>query len=399
MRITRSIETIFITACLLETSLVSLAGDWPNFRGPNHDGISSEKGLRTDWKSAPKHLWEREIGPAYSSFACVGDRVYTCGTADGKQVLMCLDADTGKVDWSHPFEKEYRDSMGDGTRATPTVDDGRVYIVGGHGAVVCCDAKSGSEIWSHEFKHTPQWGYSGSVLIDGDLAIFSAGGSDGATRAVNKKSGKKVWTCDNDEPGYATPLPFEMGGRKYLCAFTANRATLIDIAAGRPVGKIPWETDWKVNAAAPIYHDGYLFLNSGYHTGCALYKLTAKDGQIDAQEVWKSKVFLNKFQSAILTGGNLYASDEKAFKCVDFLTGKERWKQNRTANGTLVLTDGKLFLLTEGGELRVGKPDASGFTPTATARILEGKCWTAPVVANGRLYARNMEKAVCIDLR
>ncbi len=375
------------------------AADWPNFRGPNHDGISGESGLNTDWKEKPKVLWEHEIGAAYSSFASVGDRVYTCGTADKKQVLFCLNAATGNVEWSHPFEKEYRDSMGDGTRSTPTVDDGRVYIVGGHGTVVCCDAKSGSEIWKQRFKHTPQWGYSGSVLIEGDLAIFSAGGSDGATRAVDKKSGKKVWTCDDDEPGYATPLPFEMGGRKFICVFTANRATIIDLVARKPVGTIPWETDWKVNAAAPIYHDGYLFLNSGYHTGCGLFKLTAKNGKIDAQEVWKSKVFLNKFQSAILTGGNLYASDEKAFKCVDWMTGKEKWKQNRTANGTLVLADGRLFLLTEGGELRVGKPDPTGFKPTVTAKILDGKCWTVPVIANGRLYARNMEKAVCIDLR
>jgi outer membrane protein assembly factor BamB len=390
----------FLAALIAMTfANVTRADDWPNFRGPTHDGISRETGFKTNWQGKPKVLWERDIGAAYSSFACLGDRVYTCGSAEGQQVLFCLEAESGKVEWSRPFEDEYRDQMGNGTRATPTVEDGRVYIVGGHGKVLCCDAKTGSEIWSEQFKHTPQWGYSGSVLIQGNLAIFPAGGSDGATRAVDKTTGKKVWQCDDDEPGYATPLPFEFGGRKFICAFTANRATIIDLDAGKQVGKISWTTDWKVNAAAPIYHDGDLFLNSGYHTGCGLFKLTAKNGKITAKEVWKSKVLMNKFQSAILTGGNLYASDEKAFKCVDFLTGKEKWKEARTANGTLVLADGRLFLLTEKGELRVGKPDPTGFKPTAEAKILDGKCWTAPVLANGRLYARNMDKVVCIDLR
>lgn len=399
MQIGRSLP-LFITVCCFFTAVtVSLADDWPNFRGPSHDGISSETGLTIDWKGSPKVLWEREIGSAYSSFACVGDRVYTCGAADGQQVLYSLEADTGKVVWSRPIENEYRDSMGNGTRATPTADDGRVYIVGGHGRVLCCDAKTGSEIWSEQFKHVPQWGYSGSVLIQGDLAIFPAGGSDGALRAVNKKTGKLKWKCDNDEPGYATPLPFEFGGKKYVCGFTANRATIVDLATGKKAASIPWGTDWKVNAASPIYHDGHLFLNSGYHTGCGVFKLEAKGDKLKAKEVWRSKVLLNKFQSAILTGGNLYASDEKAFKCVDFLTGKERWSQPRTANATLVLADGKLLLLTEKGELRVGTPDPSGFKPTAEAKILDGRCWTVPVLANGRLYARNLEKVVCIDLR
>ena len=392
-------RTLVAVITVFSSVNLAVAGDWPNFRGPEHNGISAEKGLKTDWNGSPKVLWEHPIGSAFSSFAVVGDRVYTCGCADGQQVLYCLDANTGKEIWKRPFEKELRDEFSTGPRATPTVNDGRVYVVGGSGTVLCCDAESGSEIWSQRYKHVPQWGYSGSVLIEGNLAIFQAGGSDGSLRAVDKKTGKKVWRCDNDDPGYATPLPFEFGGRKFICGFSANRASIIDLEAGKVVGKIPWKTDWKVNAAAPIYHDGHLFLNSGYQTGCGLFKLSAAKGKITAKEIWKSKVLLNKFQSAILTGGNIYSSDERAFKCVDFMTGQERWKQPRTANGTLALADGKLFLLTEGGELRVGTPDPSGFKPTAEAKILDGRCWTVPVIANGRLYARNLEKAVCVDLR
>lgn len=374
------------------------AADWPNFRGPNHDGICSEKKIRTDFKEPPRVLWERQIGSAFSSFAVVGGLAYTCGTEDKQQVLLCLDAETGEVRWKVPFEKEYRDSFGDGCRATPTVHDGLVYIVGAHGRVLCCDAKTGSEVWSQTYDHKPQWGYSGSVLIEGDMAIFQAGKADGALRAVNRKTGKLVWKCDDDEPGYATPMPFEHNGTRYVCSFNAHRAVIADIKTGKRALTIPWKTDWNVNAAAPIYDDGKLFLNSGYKTGCGLFTLSGKGTKLKAREVWQSKVLLNKFQSAILTGGRLYSSDEKALKCVDFKTGEEAWKVPRIANGTLILVAGNLFLLTEKGELQIGKPDATKWAPHATAQILDDKCWTVPVISGGRLYARNLDRAICVDV-
>lgn len=375
------------------------AGDWPNFRGPNHDGICTETGIRTEFTEPPTVLWQREVGSAFSSFAVVGGRVFTCGTEDKRQVLLCLSADTGEVIWKVPFEKEYRDNFGDGCRATPTVSDGLVYIAGAHGRVLCCNAETGSEVWSEEFDHKPQWGYSGSVLVEGDVAIFQAGKGDGALRAVNKKSGKLVWKCDSDEPGYATPLPFDFNGTRYVCSFNAHRAVVAELATGKKALSIPWETDWNVNAAAPIYHEGHLFLNSGYKTGCGLFALSKGAGALESEEVWRSKVLLNKFQSAILTGRKLYASDEKAFKCVDFMTGRETWKVPRVANGTLILAEGQLFLLTERGELQVGRPSPEGWQPHSKVEILDDKCWTVPVISGGRLFARNLERVVCLDIR
>ncbi len=383
----------------LSSTGVIYAGDWANFRGPSHDGRCGERNLSTIWGDGPKVLWDREVGSAFSSFAAVGDRLYTCGTEDRKQVLICLDASTGEIIWKQPFEKEYRDQFGDGCRATPTVNDGRVYIVGAHGRVLCCDARTGAKVWSQNFDHKPQWGYSGSVLVEGPLAIFQAGGGDGALRAVDKVSGKLVWTCDGDQPGYSTPLPFSFNGRRYVCGFAANRAVVAEIETGNKALSIPWSTDWKVNAAAPVFEDGHLFLNSGYQTGCGLFKLTAKGSALAADEVWRSKVLLNKFQSAILSDGKLFASDEKALKCVDFISGKENWSVPRVSNGTIILADGKLWLLTEKGELQVGPTSLGGFQPTARAQVLSGRCWTVPIIYNGRLYARNLERCICLDLR
>jgi outer membrane protein assembly factor BamB len=203
------------------------AADWPNWRGPNHDGISPETGLRVQWDRPLPLVWEREVGSAFSSFACVDGKVYTCGTQGAEQVLFCLDADSGTVVWQQPFEEEYQERQGgDGTRATPAVSEGRVYVLGARGRLVCLDTRTGSEIWSTRFSHMPTWGYSGSVLIEGDLAIVSAGGADGSLAAFNKKTGEPVWKSGDDLVGYATPYPFTFENRRYIAAFLGKCAMI-----------------------------------------------------------------------------------------------------------------------------------------------------------------------------
>lgn len=378
---------------------IVLGEDWPNFRGPRHDGISAETGLRTTWSQPIPLVWERSVGSAYSSFSCVGDRVYTCGEKDDYQALFCLDADTGETLWTSSFEEAFRNSYGDGTRATPTVDDGLVYILGGHGKLTCVDAETGRERWSHKFNNKPTWGYSGSVLIEGDLAIASGGGGDGALVAFDKKTGKVIWKCGNDPAGYGSPYPFDYGDGRYIAVFTGNSAVIADAKTGKQVGRIPWKTDWDVNAASPIFHDGHLFLTSGYKTGSGLFKVGKEGGGLSFTPVWKSKVLLNKFQSPVLYRGKLYSSDQKAFKCIDFMTGDQHWIQRRLKHGTVVLADEYLYFLTASGELQIGKASPGGFEPETKAKILDGRCWSVPVLHRGRIYARNLDRVVCFDLK
>lgn len=387
-------------------SLLSLAAaghalaDWPNFRGPRHDGVSDEKGFRTAWTEKIPFVWEREAGPAFSSFACVGDRVYTCGTVDKQQTLFGLNAKTGDILWQRPFEEEYRERQGgDGTRATPTVYDGRVYILGARGLLLCVDAESGSELWRKRFHHVPQWGYSGSVLIEGDLAIVSAGGKEGALLALDRKTGQQRWLCGENAAGYATPYPFTFQGKRYVVGFAGDAAILAELTTGREVLRIPWKTDYEVNAASPIYHEGYLYLGSGYDTGSAVLKLRSDGDRLAAETVWQSKVLMPKFQSPILYEGKLYCSDQKALVCVDFLTGKEHWRKPRIRNGTLIVADRHLLLLTEEGHLQIARAVPDDFVPTTDAALLSGRCWTVPVLHQGKLYARGLERLVCFDLR
>lgn len=379
--------------------------DWPNFRGPNHDGISAEKGFKKEWRDAIPLVWEREIGSGFSSFAAVGDRLFTAGTKDKQQVLYALHAETGEILWEKPLEPHYPESMGgDGPRATPTVDENRVYMLGARGALVCLDAESGSEIWRTQFSHVPQWGYSGSVLIEGDLAVSSGGKSDGALVAFDKRTGKVAWKTGDDPAGYATPYPFTFEGTRYIVGFTGESAIVVEAATGRLAWRTEWKTDWDVNAAAPIFHDGHLFLSSGYKTGCALFKLAKSGDKLTGSEVWRNQTFMNKFQSCVLHDGHLYASDQNAMVCADFLTGQERWREKRlegkrTTNGTILLAEGHLLYLMENGVLLIGAASPKGFAPATRAEILKGRCWAIPVLHRGKLYARNLDRVVCLNLQ
>jgi len=385
---------------LLVACGVVVAADWPNWRGPNHDGISAEKGFIKTWAKPPQTLWEAPIGAGFSAFAAVDGKVYTCGTKDKKQVVFCFNADTGKLVWEKAFEKELKDrNGGDGTRATPTVHEGRVYVLGGHGTLICLDAKTHEEIWKKRFKMKPRWGYSGSVLIEGKLAIVSAGGEDGALLALDKKTGDVVWRCADDKPGYSTPYPFTFKKKRYIFGFMAKAGIIADAKTGREVCRIPWKTSYDVNATTPVYHDGHLFLSTGYKTGSALFKLKSEGDKLSYTEVWRNQVLMTKFRSCMLKDGVLYSGDQRGLRCVDFKTGKELWGNDKLKHSSAVMADGHLIVFTEKGRLMIAKASPKEFKPIAQATILSGRCWTVPTIYNGKLYLRNLKKAVWLGLK
>lgn len=404
------IAAMVAALCVGFLTHTSYASDWPNFRGPAHDGISPEKGFKKSWDGPVPVVWEMDIGAAYSSMAIAKNKLYTCGTRPAKegggamQTLICINILTQKIEWETPIEKEYKDSMGDGARATPTVNDGRVYVLGAHGRLLCADAESGKEIWSATFSHKPQWGYSASVLVDGDLAISSGGGPDGALVAFDKATGAVKWKTGSDPAGYATPYPFTFEGTHYIVGFTADSALIVDAKDGRQVLRMGWKTDWGVNAAAPIFHDGYLFLSSGYKTGCGLFKLSKDGDNLKADNVWTNQVFLTKFQSCVLHEGHLYVSDQRWLVCADFKTGEEKWRAARDKaeqsikDSPLLIADGSIILLNQNGALEIAPASPKAYEPTAHVNVLTGRCWSLPVLFGGRLYARNLDRLVCLDL-
>ncbi len=380
--------------------MAALGADWTQWRGPSHDGISTDPAIRTSWEKSPKTLWEFPVGKGFSSFAILGNRVYTCGTEDHKQVAFCLSVDTGQPVWKTPYEAEYRERQGgDGPRSTPTVHDGRVYLCGALGRLLCLDADKGTVIWERQFTNRPIWGYSGSVLIEGDLAIVSPGSTDGALLALDRKTGKEVWKCGKDAAGYATPYPFTLRNKRYIVGFMAGNVLIADAATGTEAARIQWKTPYNVNAATPIFHQDHLFISSGYNTGSALYKLDLKDNHLHVQQVWQDRFLKCKFQTCVLRDNLLFGGDEQGLKCAEFLTGKQCWNIRGMENATVVWVADHLIVLAEDGRLMIAPATGKEFKPIAEAQILSGRCWTVPILCDGRLYLRDFKKAMCVDLR
>jgi len=384
-------------ACLAVS--VAWAEDWPCLRGPRYDGIFVETGWKRDFAGKPAVVWQKEVGDAYSCFTVVGDRLYTCGTQDRMQTVLCLEAGTGNTIWETGFEPAYANGQGNGTRATPTVDGDRVYIVGGSGTLACLDAQSGKEVWTAKLGPAPKWGHSGSVLIEGDMAVAAAGSPEGALVAFNKKTGAEVWKAGRERAGYGTPYPFEFEGTRYIFAFMSKSFLIVEAASGKEVMSMPWVTRFDVNAAGPIFHEGRLYVSSNYGTGSALLKLARQGEGLAQTEVWRSKDVQNRFSTMVLNDGHIYGMSEGAFVCAEFLTGAVKWSEKHPNWGNGILADGHLIVLSATGRLEIAKATPEGYSPTTRVQVLGGRCWTAPVLHNGKLYVRNQSTVMCLDLK
>jgi outer membrane protein assembly factor BamB len=400
----RKLRVSFILALSLAGGAV-LAADWPQFRGPNRDGISKETGLLKAWPAGgPKVLWKTPVGEGFSHVVVAGGRLYTMAGDGGDEVAVAHDAATGKRLWRTVIDRKFMSDMGNGSRSTPTVDGGLVYVLSASGKLAALDAKSGKKVWGHDLDEEfsarpPQWGVSTSPLVEGNLLLVAAGGHGGKLAvAFDKKTGKVVWTSESDKPGYAAPIAITVGGVRQVIFFTGSSLSALSPANGKLLWRQPWRTDWDVNAATPIFlPPDKLFVSSGYGVGAALFQIKAANGKATAGEVWRSRGMKNQFSSSVLHNGVIYGFDDSTLKAMDALTGKERWKQRGLGHGSLILADGHLVVLSERGKLVMIEATPGEYKEKGSAQVLEGKCWTAPTVANGKLYVRNEEQMLALD--
>ncbi|MBI1371637.1 MAG: PQQ-binding-like beta-propeller repeat protein [Phycisphaera sp.] len=394
---------MIVASGLAAVGEVSEAADWPNWRGPNHDGTTAEK---FDAKKIGNVAWKAELGRGYASFAVVGDRVYTAGWADGQDTIWCLDAGSGKVIWKFSYAAEqFANSHEGGPSATPTVHDGLVYTNSKDGQVHCLKADTGEVVWKANvraeaaIRHTAfDWGECSSGAIVGANVVFEAG----RTVAFDRKTGRVAWKSQAYKAGYSTPLPFRAGGRDALAVFNGTGLVVMNPANGATLTEYRWNTSYDVNTATPIAVAGgkALFISSGYGKGCALVPVDR-----NPKPVWQNQNMRNHFNSCVLVGQSIYGVDgntgqDVSFKCLDATTGEVAWSQGGLGCGAVIVADGKLLIIAEHGELVVADASPTGFKPIARANVLGGTCWTAPVLANGRIYVRNATgQMVCIDVR
>lgn len=390
--------------CLLPFATAT-ASDWPQWRGPDRNGISRETDWKADWKGAPpKILWKASVGLGYSSFVVADGKVYTTGHADEKDTVFCFDAVTGKEVWKHSYPAELGDKFFQGgTTGTPTLADGKLYHLSRWGDLFCFDAASGKIVWQKNIQQEtgyrlPDWGYTGAPLVWENLLVLNVG-ENGV--ALEKATGKVVWKSADENAGYSTPLPYKQDGKTLLTMGSGKSYLAIDPKTGEKVWQHRWTTSYGVNAADPIIHDGHAFISSGYNKGAALLKLGGSEPQV----VWQNRVMRNQMNASILIGDHLYGIDGNedrgaSLKCIEFKTGKQLWEEKSAGAGAVTAADGKLIVLCESGELIIAKASPTAFEPISRGKVIDAKCWTVPVLANGLIYCRNAAGDVaCVDVR
>lgn len=393
--------------CVALLSFVTAAADWPNWRGPQHDGMSRE----TDWQpNLNKKAWEAEIGIGFASVAVANGRLFALGhngkKKGGLETLSCFDADTGKLLWTDTYGQDLLSRLHEGgPAATPAVDGDRVYSIGKAGRLTCLKVADGTRIWQANLltlggqKKVHEWGFSASPLVIGDLLYVEAG----PTLALNKMNGSVLWQGKSYTPAYSSPAYFERKGRGLLATLKTEGLELLDAQDGSAFAFQEWKTSFATNATTPLIVGDQLFISTGYNRGCSLFDI----GEGTLTPVYQHRKFSNHMANSVLIDGHVYGFDgnahfgpETIFVCMRLSDGEIIWRHRGLHCGTVTAADGKLIVLSEKGELNIAPASTDGFEPIATQPVLSGKCWTVPVLANGRIYCRNAAGTlVCLDLR
>ncbi len=384
------------------------ANDWPQWRGPNRDGISAETGLLKTWPAeGPKVLWRVALGNGFSAVSIANNRAYTMFSDGTDEFALCVDANSGKEIWRFKSDPNYVERAGgDGPRCTPVVDGNMVYVISAFGKLYALQAGDGKKIWDHDLQKEfeakmPIWGITTTPMVEGEMVLVDVGGKSAhSLMAFDKKSGKVVWNSQTDQPGYSAPIAVTIGGVRQLIFFTG--ANLVSVAPkdGKLYWSQPWQTQFFVNAATPIFiPENKIFISSGYEQGAGLFQIQADNGRATSQSVWLNKNMRNHMATCVYQDGYLYGFDEANFKCLDAATGEDKWKMRGLGKGTVMLADGHLIVLSERGKLVLAEASPNGYVEKAGAQILKGKCWTAPSLSNGKLYLRNEREMVCVQLK
>jgi len=389
---------------ILTPSLTS-ANDWPHWRGPDQNGISDEKGWTSDWPTeGPKIVWKASVGLGFSSVSVAHGRAVTMGNANETDTVFCLDAKTGKEIWKHAYPAELGDKYFEGgTTGTPTIDGDRVFTLSRWGDVFCFDAASGKVVWNRNLAkdasaRAPTWGFGGSPTVHENMLLLNVGETG---MALDKATGKTIWQSATKDAGYSTPLPVRENGKWAALLGSEKSYVAVDLQTGKELWGMKWLTQYGVNASDPIPEGDRVFISTGYGKGAALLKIT---DQPEPEVIWKSKVLATQLNSAVLVDGFLYgldgnAGDDAALKCVDYGTGTEKWNYPNVGTGGVIVADGKLIVTSSKGELLVFACNSTEAKVLARAQVMGGKCWTAPVLANGFVYCRNSRgDIVCVDV-
>lgn len=383
--------------------------DWPQFLGPTRNGIYAGKDLAAGWPAGgPKVLWQRKVGPGWSGPVVADGKVVIFHRVGDNETVESLDASSGKPIWKGEYATQYQDDFGfdEGPRGTPAINGGMVYTFGADGILSCWELASGKRAWNVDTKAALQadkgfFGIACSPLVEGDAVIVNVGGKGAGIAAFDKKSGKLAWKATEAEAGYSSPIAATIAGKQYVLSLT--RAGL---AALEPDGKVLFEYPFRsknhasVNAATPVVVGNSIFLSASYGTGAALLKFDEAGPTV----VWANDESLSAhYATPVYRDGYLYGFDGRQeqrcnLRCIEMKTGKVMWSEDHFGAGTLTLAGDDLLILHESGELIRAAASPAAFKVKDRAQILGHEVRAYAALASGRLFARDKQKLVCVEL-
>ena len=389
---------------VLLLSMLASATDWPQWRGPNRDGISTETGLLAGWPAGgPPVVWKTNgLGEGYSSLAIVKGRIYTQGQRGRQEFVLALDVKTGKKLWETPTSGSYSNDRGDGPRGTPTIDGDRLYAMTGDGVLVCLDTATGKMLWTENVAKkyggsVPNWGFSESPLIDGNRLIVMPGGRGASLVSLDKSNGALQWKAGEDPAGYSSAIVADVGSVRQVMALSHSSAFGVQEDNGELLWRYTKVANGTANIATPIYQDGQVFVSSAYGTGCALLKLGPKT----ASEVYFNRDMKNHYSSSVLVGKTLYGYSDSILTAMNFSTGAVAWKHRAVGKGSVMYADKHLYLLSEDGVAGLAEATPEAYREIARFTISKGSLptWSPPVISDAKLYLRDQDNLSCYDIK
>lgn len=400
MTFAKSLSLSLVAALL---SSAALAADWPQWRGPNADGISPETGINKDWKAnAPKQLWKVDLSDdGYAGPAVANGHVFIVDHKDKNDVVRCFDLTKGEETWKFAYPNPSGKNYG-WSRSTPAIDGGKVYVMSDQAQVYCVDEKTGEKVWATDLAKEvgakpPQWKFAGSPVIDGNSVLVAAAGKNAAVAALDKSTGKVQWSGGpSTSGGYSTPVVATIDGKKQIVVFAGTALVGLD-EKGQTLWQFPWQTQYDVNAATPIVIGDSIFISSGYGHGCALVEVKGDK----ATKAWENNQMQCHFSTPICYKGNIYgATDSGEFICLDPKTGKSLWRQKGFEKGAAVGIDGVAIAMNGGGgDVVMIELSPDGYKELGRLKPLGGQSWTAPIVADGKLIVRNTKAMACLEIK
>jgi outer membrane protein assembly factor BamB len=413
----RLVKSLAIVAAVGATALEAAPADWPQFLGPERNGVYSGPPLAKTWPPAgPRVVWRRPVGQGFAGPVVVAGRLILFHRIGAEEIVESLEAATGAPQWRYAYPTSYRDSFGfdEGPRAVPVVVNGRIYTFGAEGQLHAIDLQTGKRVWSIDTQKefAPRLGFfgrAGSPLVENGRVIANIGDSfdGGGVMAFDANTGKVLWQATRHEASYSSPVGATFDGQRRALFFTRRGLVGLDPATGAEIFEREWRSrsDNSVNAATPLVIGNLIFLSATYETGAAVLEVSGNQ----LKQLWANDDALsNHYATSVHYNGTLYGFHGRqeygpSFRAVDLKTGAVRWSEEKFHAGTVTLAGDRLLILREGGELVMAEASPKAFRPIARAKVLQPNARGYPAIADGFFYARNSDaranELVCLDLR